>query len=182
MVLENILKKYKETPQGVRSLLDLSGLILAIIIIFIIFHNIFPGENKKTEENTIAIESDEPGENYEEIISSLPSGKVNFYESKDGYQLTLAEYEAVCKNTKIVTQRAVMGAHITDIDAQKLYKDNGNNMINTSVKWDSSSNACMVEYTLEAVVGTTHTITVVGQAKGFLNTGIDTRVYFIKSY
>ena len=38
-------------------------------------------------------------------------------------QVTLAEYEAVCKNTKIVTQRAVMGAHITDIDAQKLYKD-----------------------------------------------------------
>ena len=83
MVLENILKKYKETPQGVRSLLDLSGLIFAIIIIFIIFHNIFPGENKKTEENTIAIESDELAENYEEIISSLPSGKVNFYESKD---------------------------------------------------------------------------------------------------
>ncbi len=181
MVLGNIVRKYKETPEGLRGLLELSGFILLIISIFIIFYIIFPGE-ERIPESDIVLESDQSEENYEEVINSLPSGKVNFYASEEGYQLTLAEYEAVCKNTKIVTQRAVMGAHITDINAQKLYKDNGNNIEKSSVKWDSSSNVCMVEYTLEAVVGTTHTITVVGQAKGFLNTGIDTRVYFIKNY
>ena len=40
----------------------------------------------------------------------------------------------------------------------------------------------MVEYVLEAVHGTDYTIAVVGEAKGFLNTGIDTRVYFIKNF
>ena len=181
MVIDNILRKYKETPEGLRGLLELGGLMLLIISIFIIFYIIFPGKEKVLEEDIVQ-DSNQSEENYEEVINSLPSGQVNFYASEEGYELTLAEYEAVCKNTKIVTQRAVMGAHITDIDAQKLYKDNGNNIEKSSVKWDSSSNVCMVEYTLEAVVGTTHTITVVGQAKGFLNTGIDTRVYFIKNY
>ena len=38
MAVENILKKYKETPEGVRNLLGLSGLIFVIIFIFIIFN------------------------------------------------------------------------------------------------------------------------------------------------
>ena len=181
MIFENIFKKYKETPEGFRSLLNLSGLILLIISVFIIFSTIFP-EQEKTPEIDIAQEADQSEENYEEIINSLPSGQVNFYASEEGYELTLSEYEAVCKNTKIVTQRSIMGAHITDISAQKLYKDNGNNLESSSVVWDSSANVCIVEYVLEAVHGTTDTITVVGEAKGFLNTGIDTRVYFIKNF
>ena len=181
MILENIFKKYKETPEGFRSLLNLSGLILLIIFVFIIFSTIFPGQ-EKTLEIDMAQDADQSEENYEEIINSLPSGQVNFYASEEGYELTLAEYEAVCKNTKIVTQRSIMGAHITDISAQKLYKDNGNNLESSSVTWDSSEGVCMVEYVLEAVHGTDYTITVVGEAKGFLNTGIDTRVYFIKNF
>ena len=181
MSLENIFKKYKGTPEGFRSLLNLSGLILLIIFVFIIFSTIFPGQ-EKTPETDIAQEADQSKENYKEIINSLPSGQVNFYASEEGYELTLAEYEAVCKNTKIVTQRSIMGAHITDISAQKLYKDNGNNLESSSVTWDSSEGVCMVEYVLEAVHGTDYTITVVGEAKGFLNTGIDTRVYFIKNF
>ena len=182
MAVENILKKYKETPEGVRNLLGLSGLIFVIIFIFIIFNNFLISKSVKIEVSDIDREIAKSAENYNEFISSLPSGKLNFYASKDSYQLTPIEYETVCKNTKIVSQRSVMGAHITDINAQKLYKDNGNNIEKSSVKWDSSSNVCMVEYILEAVVGTTDTITVVGQAKSFLNTGMDTRVYFIKNY
>jgi len=38
------------------------------------------------------------------------------------------------------------------------------------------------EYTIRAIEGVSDTITVSGQAKGFFNTGIDTRVYFIKNF
>ncbi len=88
----------------------------------------------------------------------------------------------MCKNTKIVTQRAMMGANITNYKAQQLYVDNGNKIDKFSVKWDDSLNKCFAEYTIRALEGTTDTITVSGEAKGFLKTSIDTRVYFIKNF
>ena len=182
MGLEDILNKYKEAPEAVRNLLGLSGLIFTIIFTFIIFNNFLINESVKIEMSAVDMERAESAENYDEFISSLPSGKLNFYASKDSYQLTLIEYETVCKNTKIVTQRSIMGGNITDISAQKLYKSNGNKIEKFSVKWDSFENICLAEYTVRAMQGTTDTITVVGQAKGFLNTGVDTRVYFIKNF
>ena len=127
-------------------------------------------------------ETDEIEESANTIISSLPRGRLNYYESSDGLQLSPSEYEAVCKNTKIVAQRAMMGANISNISAQKLYTDNGNKIDKFSVKWDASSNKCFAEYTIRAIEGVSDTITVSGQAKGFFNTGIDTRVYFIKNF
>ena len=126
-------------------------------------------ENVKTEE-------------INEVITSLPRGRLNFYESTDGHQLSLNEYETVCKNTKIVTQRSVMGANIVNISATQLYFDNGNKIDNYSVKWDSSLNKCFAGYTIRAIEGVSDTITVSGEAKGFFKTSIDTRVYFIKNY
>ena len=122
------------------------------------------------EESDNIVENDETAENLKAIISSLPSGRLNFYESSDGYQLSESEYEAVCKNTKIVAQRAMMGALITDIKAQKLYTDNGNKIDKFSVNWDASSNKCFADYTIRAIEGVSDTITVSGHAKGFFNT------------
>jgi len=76
----------------------------------------------------------------------------------------------------------MMGANISNISAQKLYTDNGNKIDKYSVKWDSSSKKCFAEYTIRALDGTSDTITVSGEAKGFLKTSIDTRVYFIKNF
>ena len=176
MLLENNLKKYKETPEGFRKLVGLVGLLAIIIFTFIILNNIFIKESEQTAETDKIVESADT------IISSLPSGRLNYYESSDGLQLSPSEYEAVCKNTKIVSQRAMMGANISNISAQQLYTDNGNKIDKFSVKWDASSNKCFAEYTIRAIEGTTGTITVSGQAKGFFNTGIDTRVYFIKNF
>ena len=176
MLLENNLKKYKETPEGFRKLVGLVGLLAIIIFTFIILNNIFIKESEQTAETDKIVESADT------IISSLPRGRLNYYESSDGLQLSPSEYEAVCKNTKIVSQRAMMGANISNISAQKLYTDNGNKIDKFSVKWDASSNKCFAEYTIRAMQGTTDTITVSGQAKGFFNTGIDTRVYFIKNF
>ena len=179
MFLENNLKKYKETSEGFRKLVGLAGLLAIIIFTFIILNNIFIKESYMTAETE---ETDKTEGSADTIISSLPSGRLNFYESSDGYQLSASEYEAVCKNTKIVAQRAMMGANISNISAQKLYTDNGNKIDKFSVKWDDSSNKCFAEYTIRAMQCTTDTITVSGQAKGFFNTGIDTRVYFIKNF
>jgi len=176
MSLENNLKKYKETPEGFKKIVGLAGLTVTIIISFIIL-NIFFEASDKTVEKVKTEESDQT------VIILLPKGRLNFFESSDGYQLSPSEYKAVCKNTKIVTQRAMMGANITNYKAQQLYVDNGNKIDKFSVKWDdASSNKCFAEYTIRALEGTTDTITVSGEAKGFLKTSIDTRVYFIKNF
>ena len=178
MLLENNLKKYKEAPEGIKQIVGLVGLTAIIIFTFIIL-NIFFGEIKKESDKTV--ESDKT-EEINKVITSLPRGRLNFYESTEGHQLSLSEYEAVCKNTKIVTQRSVMGANIVNISATQLYFDNGNKIDKYSVEWDSSLNKCFAGYTIRAIEGVSDTITVSGEAKGFFKTSIDTRVYFIKNY
>jgi len=181
MFLEKNLIKYKETPEGFKKLVGLVGLILAIMIIFFILNNFVEVKNKILESNN-TLENDKTADSFKTLISSLPKGRLNNFESSDGHQLLPSEYKAVCKNTKIVTQRAIMGANITNFKAQKLYTDNGNKIDKYSVKWDSLSKKCFAEYTIRAMEGTSETITVSGEAKGFLKTSIDTRVYFIKNF
>ena len=174
MLLENSLKKYKEIPEAIKPIVGLVGLTATIIFTFMIM-NIFIDESDKVVEIVKT-------EKINKVITSLPKDRLNFYESSEGHQLSLSEYEAVCKNTKIVTQRAMMGANIVNISATKLYFDNGNKIDERSVRWDSSSNKCIAEYTIRAIEGVSDTITVSGEAKGFFKTSIDTRVYFIKNY
>ena len=174
MLLENSLKKYKEIPKAIKEILGLVGLTVTIIFTFMVL-NIFIDEGDKVVESVKT-------EEINEAITSLPRGRLNFYESSEGHQLSLSEYEAVCKNTKIVTQRSIMGANIVNISATQLYFDNGNKIDKYSVKWDSSLNKCFAGYTIRAIEGVSDTITVSGEAKGFFKTSIDTRVYFIKNY
>ena len=174
MLLENILKKYKKTPESIKQIVGLVGLTATIIFTFMVL-NIFIVERDQVVESVKT-------EKINKVIASLPRGRLNFYESADGHQLSLSEYETVCKNTKIVTQRSIMGANIVNISATKLYFDNGNKIDKYSVKWDSSLNKCFAGYTIRAIEGVSDTITVSGEAKGFFKTSIDTRVYFIKNY
>ena len=177
MLLENNLKKYKNAPEGIKQMVGLVGLTAVIIFTFIIL-NIFFGEIKESDKTAEIVKTVE----IDKVITLLPRGRLNFYESSEGYQLSPSEYEAVCKNTKIVTQRAMMGANIVNFSATKLYFDNGNKIDERSARWDSSSNKCFAEYTIRAIEGVSETITVSGEAKGFFKTSIDTRVYFIKNY
>ena len=177
MLSENNLKKYKEAPEAIKQMVGLVGLTTLIIFTFIIL-NIFFGEIKESDKTAEIVKTVE----IDKVITLLPRGRLNFYESSEGYQLSLSEYEVVCKNTKIVTQRAMMGANILNFSATKLYFDNGNKIDERSARWDSSSNKCFAEYTIRAIEGVSDTITVSGEAKGFFKTSIDTRVYFIKNY
>ena len=177
MLLENSLKKYKETPEAIKKIVGLVGLTATIIFTFIIL-NIFFLEIKESDKTAKSVNTVE----IDKVITSLPKGRLNFYESSEGHQLSPSEYESVCKNTNIVTQRAMMGANILNFSATKLYFDNGNKIDERSARWDSSSNKCFAEYTIRAIEGVSDTITVSGEAKGFFKTSIDTRVYFIKNY
>jgi len=177
MLLENNLKKYKEAPEAIKQMVGLVGLTTLIIFTFIIL-NIFFLETKDSDKTAESVNTAE----IDKVITLLPRGRLNFYESSEGYQLSLSEYEVVCKNTKIVTQRAMMGANILNFSATKLYFDNGNKIDERSARWDSSSNKCFAEYTIRAIEGVSETITVSGEAKGFFKTSIDTRVYFIKNF
>jgi len=177
MLLENNLKKYKEAPEAIKQMVGLAGLTATIIFTFIIL-NVFFGEIKESDKTAESVNTTE----IDKVITSLPRGRLNFYESSEGHQLSLSEYEAVCKNTKIVTQRAMMGANILNFSATKLYFDNGNKIDERSVRWDSSSNKCFAEYTIRAIEGVSDTITVSGEANGFFKTSLDTRVYFIKNF
>jgi len=175
MLLENNLKKFKEISEEFKQMLGLASLTVIIIFSFMILNIFFGASDKSTEDS-------KTGENNETVVASLPKGRLNFFEGNEGHKLSASEYEAVCKNTKIVVQRAMIGANITDYEAKKLYSDNGNKIDKFSVKWDDSVNKCFAEYTIRALQGTTETITVSGEAKGFLKTSIDTRVYFIKNF
>ena len=177
MLLENNLKKYKEAPEAIKQMVGLVGLTTLIIFTFMIL-NIFIGEIKESDKTAESVNTAE----IDKVITSLPRGRLNFYESSEGHQLSMSEYEAVCKNTKIVTQRAMMGANILNFSATKLYFDNGNKIDERSVRWDSSSNKCFAEYTIRAIEGVSDTITVTGEANGFFKTSLDTRVYFIKNF
>ena len=175
MLLETNLKKFKQTSESFKQMSGLVGLTIIIILSFMIL-NVFFGVSDKTTEGS------KVGENNETVVASLPKGRLNFFEGNEGHKLSASEYEAVCKNTKIVVQRAMIGANITDYEAKKLYSDNGNKIDKFSVKWNDSANKCFAEYTIRALQGTTETITVSGEAKGFLKTSIDTRVYYIKNF
>jgi len=178
MLLENNLKKYKEAPEAIKQMIGLVGLTTLIIFTFIFLNTFFTDIKKESDKTTESIDTTE----IDKVITALPRGRLNFYESSEGHQLSPSEYEAVCKNTKIVTQRAMMGVNILNFSATKLYFDNGNKIDERSVRWDSSSNKCFAEYTIRAIEGVSDTITVSGEAKGFFKTSLDTRVYFIKNF
>ena len=176
-------KLRQRLSEPVRQLGGLVSLTFVVIMSFAIL-NVFFGqgeelvEKMKKEEVRIA-EANE----LNEIISSLPSGILTFYEGSDHYKLSKEQYETVCKITKIIPQRAVMGANLINFRANKLYTINGNKINETFVKWDKKKNKCFAGFTVSGSnVGINETVTVSGEVLNFLSTGIDTRVYFIKNF
>ena len=118
-----------------------------------------------------------------EVISSLPSGILVFFDGTDNYKLTDELYEAVCNATKLIPQRAIMAAHFLNYEAYELYTINGNKIDETYVKWNNDKKKCFAGYTVSGNnVGVNKSANVSGEVLSFLSTGIDTRVYFIKNF
>ena len=175
-----ITKSFKELPEGTKNFVGLISLVVTIFLLFFLLNTFFYEE---IISETLIVEEEEQINPYDELLNSIFKKKLNVYESVDGYLLSTDEYKIICTNTKIVTQRAVMGANITNFKAQIIYNANGNLIEETFVKWDDEGNQCLAGYVLKGNFNDeVVTIEVSGQAQSFLNTGVDTRVYFIKNF
>jgi len=183
MSQENYFNKFKELPEPVRQFGGLIIITSIIILSFVILNNIF-GEGDdlvkrmKIEEERIAEER-----KLNELISSLPSGILVAFDGTDHHRLTDDIYEKVCKATKLIPQRAIMGANFLNFRAHEIYTINGNKIDETFVEWDEEKNKCFAGFTVSGNnVGVDEEIKVSGEALSFLSTGIDTRIYYIKNF
>lgn len=180
---KNYFDKIKELPEAIKQLVGLVVIIMIIFLSFFVLNNIF-GEGDelvakmKIEEERIAEER-----KLSKLISSLPSGVLVSFNGTDNFKLTDELYEAVCNATKLIPQRAIMGANFLNYRAHEIYKMNGNKISETFVKWDNEKKKCFAGFVVSGKnVGVDETITVSGEALSFLSTGIDTRVYYIKNF
>jgi hypothetical protein len=183
MSKENYLAKIKQLPEPIKQFSGLIGIMMVIILSFFILNNIF-GEGDelvakmKLEEERIA-----ETRKLDKLISSLTSGILVSFDGTDHHRLTDDVYEKVCNATKLIPQRAIMGANFLNYRAHEIYTMNGNKISETFVKWDKEKNKCFAGFVVSGKnVGVDETITVSGEALSFLSTGIDTRVYFIKNF
>ena len=183
MLKENFIDKLKVLSQSAKQFIGLITVTLIVIISFGILNGIFGQgddlvERMKLEEQRIAEEK-----KLSELISKLPSGILVSFDGTDHYKLTYDVYEKVCKATKLIPQRAIMGANFLNFRAHELYTINGNKIDETFVKWDQEKGKCFAGFTVSGNnVGVDESITITGEALSFLSTGIDTRVYFIKNF
>tara|TARA_B100001029_G_scaffold49594_1_gene39631 strand:+ start:282 stop:860 length:579 start_codon:yes stop_codon:yes gene_type:complete len=183
MLKESYLDKIKELPELIRQMGGLVILVIVIISSFFVLNIIFGQGDElvkkmKLEEERIAKEKQ-----LSELISKLPSGILVTFDGTDHYKLTDEVYEQVCNATKLIPQRAIMGANFLNYRAHEIYTINGNKIDDTFVRWDKEKNKCFAGFTVSGNnVGVNESITVSGEALSFLSTGIDTRVYFIKNF
>ena len=183
MSKENYLNKIKDLPESVKQFGGLVIIVLVIFISFSILNIVFGGGDElvrkmKLEEERIAEEK-----KLSQLISKLPSGILVTFDGTDHYKLTDEVYEQVCKATKLIPQRAIMGANFLNFRAHEIYTINGNKIDETFVKWDEEKNKCYAGFTVSGDnVGVNESVSVSGEALSFLSTGIDTRVYYIKNF
>ena len=180
---QNNISKLKEIPESIKQFGGLISIIIIIFLAFFILNKMYGQGDElvvkmKAEEERIAQER-----KLNKLISSLPSGILVSFDGTDNFKLTDELYEAVCNATKLIPQRAIMGANFLNYRAHEIYTINGNKISETFVKWDKEKNKCFAGFVVSGKnVGVDETITVRGEALSFLSTGIDTRVYFIKNF
>ena len=183
MSKENYLNRIKDLPETVKQFGGLVIIVLVIFFSFSILNIMFGGGDElvrkmKLEEERIAEEK-----KLSQLISKLPSGILVSFDGTDHYKLTDEVYEQVCKATKLIPQRAIMGANFLNFRAHEIYTINGNKIDETFVKWDEEKNKCYAGFTVSGDnVWVNESVSVSGEALSFLSTGIDTRVYYIKNF
>ena len=181
--MNTYFNKFRSLPESLRQLIGLIFITIIIIISFSILNTICGQGDElvkkmKLEEERIAKEK-----KLSALISKLPSGILVTFDGTDHFKLSDELYEAVCNATKLIPQRAIMGANFLNFRAHEIYTINGNKIDETFVKWDSEKNKCFAGFTVSGNnVGVDESITVSGEALSFLSTGIDTRVYYIKNF
>ena len=183
MLKENYFDKIKELPEFIKQIGGLLILILVIISSFFVLNIMFGEGDELVKKMKLEEERKAQEKKLSQLISKLPSGILVTFDGTDHYKLTDEIYEQVCKATKLIPQRAIMGANFLNFRAHELYTINGNKIDETFVKWDEEKSKCFAGFTVSGNnVGVDESITISGEALSFLSTGIDTRVYFIKNF
>ena len=183
MSKEDYFHKIKELPETIKQFGGLVLIMIIVILFFAILNNIFGEGDELVAKMKIEEERIANTRKLDKLISSLPSGILVSFDGTDHFRLTDEVYEKVCNATKLIPQRAIMGANFLNFRAHELYMMNGNKISDTFVKWDKEKNKCFAGFVVSGKnVGVEETITISGEALSFLSTGIDTRVYFIKNF
>ena len=183
MLKENYLNKIKELPELVKQTGGLLILILVIISSFFVLNIMFGEGDELVKKMKLEEERKAQEKKLSQLISKLPSGILVTFDGTGHYKLTDEVYEQVCKATKLIPQRAIMGANFLNFRAHEIYTINGNKISDTFVEWNTEKNKCFAGFTVSGKnVGVNESITVKGEALSFLSTGIDTRVYYIKNF
>ena len=183
MLKENYLNKIKELPELVKQTGGLLILILVIISSFFVLNIMFGEGDELVKKMKLEEERKAQEKKLSQLISKLPSGILVTFDGTDHYKLTDEVYEQVCKATKLIPQRAIMGANFLNFRAHEIYTINGNKISDTFVEWNTEKNKCFAGFTVSGKnVGVNESITVKGEALSFLSKGIDTRVYYIKNF
>ena len=183
MSKEDYFHKIKELPETIKQFGGLVLMMIIVILSFAILNNIFGEGDELVAKMKIEEERIANTRKLDKLISSLPSGILVSFDGTDHFKLTDEVYEKVCNATKLIPQRAIMGANFLNFRAHEIYTINGNKIDETFVKWDEEANRCFAGFTVSGNnVGVDESITVSGEALSFLSTGIDTRVYYIKNF
>ena len=143
---QNNISKLKELPESIKQFGGLISIIIIIFLAFFILNKMFGQGDElvvkmKAEEERIAQER-----KLNKLISSLPSGILVSFDGTDNFKLTDELYEAVCNATKLIPQRAIMGANFLNYRAHEIYTINGNKISETFVEWDKEKNKCFAGF------------------------------------
>ena len=183
MLKKNYFNKIKQWPELAKQTGGLVTLIIVIISSFFVLNIMFGEGDELVKKMKLEEERKAQEKKLSQLISKLPSGILVTFDGTDHYRLTDEVYEQVCKATKLIPQRAIMGANFLNFRAHEIYTINGNKISDTFVEWNPEKNKCFAGFTVSGKnVGVNESITVKGEALSFLSTGIDTRVYYIKNF
>ena len=129
MSKENYLFKIKELPETIKQFGGLALLMIIVILSFAILNNIFGEGDELVAKMKIEEERIAEARKLDKLISSLPSGILVSFDGTDHFRLTDEVYEQVCKATKLIPQRTIMGANFLNYIAHELYKMNGKKIL-----------------------------------------------------
>ena len=121
MSKENYFYKIKKLPETTKQFGGLVIMILIVISSFAILNNIFGEGDELVAKMKIEEERIANTRKLDKLISSLPSGILVSFDGTDHFKLTDEVYEKVCNATKLIPQRAIMGANFLNFRAHELY-------------------------------------------------------------
>ena len=115
----NYFHKIKELPEIIKQFGGLVLMMIIVILSFAILNNIFGEGDELVAKMKIEEERIAKARKLDKLISSLPSGILVSFDGTDHFRLTEEVYEKVCNATKLIPQRAIMGANFLNYRAHE---------------------------------------------------------------